>query len=125
MEQILKYPIRYYSIITVAKDFISQANGPVAEGGAGWEAADKELEKLKELSEKHDLYATVVNSLTPYLFLLMETEGGRPYWQYMDMAGSLHLFCFTDEESYVEAEKIICENGGYMYKIHGIYLKRK
>ena len=40
-------PIRYYSIITVAKDFISQANGPLAEGAADWKAADKELEKLK------------------------------------------------------------------------------
>lgn len=27
-------PIRYYSMITVAKDFISQANGPLAEGAA-------------------------------------------------------------------------------------------
>ena len=31
-----RYPIRYYSIITVAKDFISQANGPLAEGAADW-----------------------------------------------------------------------------------------
>ena len=38
-----RYPIRYYSIITVAKDFISQANGPLAEGTADWKAADKEL----------------------------------------------------------------------------------
>lgn len=119
------YPIRYYSIITVAKDFISQANGPLAEGAADWKAADKELEKLKKLSEKHDCYATVVNSLTPYIFLLLETEEGKPYWQYMEMAGALHMFHFTDEESWVEAEKIIYENGGYMYRIKEIYLQRK
>ena len=63
-----RYPIRYYSMITVAKDFISQANGSLAEGTADWKAADKELEKLKKLSEKHDCYATVVNSLTPYIY---------------------------------------------------------
>lgn len=43
-----RYPIRYYSMITVAKDFISQANGSLAEGTADWKAADKELEKLKK-----------------------------------------------------------------------------
>lgn len=75
-----RYPIRYYSMITVAKDFISQANGSLAEGTADWKAADKELEKLKKLSEKHNCYATVVNSLTPYIFLLLETEEGKPYW---------------------------------------------
>lgn len=107
-----RYPIRYYSIITVAKDFISQANGPLAEGAADWKAVDKELEKLKKLSEKHDCYATVVNSLTPYIFLLLETEEGKPYWQYMEMAGALHMFNFTDEESWVEAEKIVYETAG-------------
>ena len=120
-----RYPIRYYSMITVAKDFISQANGSLAEGTADWKAADKELEKLKKLSEKHNCYATVVNSLTPYIFLLLETEEGKPYWQYMEMAGALHMFHFTDEESWVEAEKIIYENGGYMYRIKEIYLQRK
>ena len=45
-----RYPIRYYSMITVAKDFISQANGSLAEGTADWKAADKELEKLKKLT---------------------------------------------------------------------------
>ena len=118
-------PIRYYSMITVAKDFISQAYGSLAEGTADWKAADKELERLKKLSEKHDCYATVVNSLTPYIFLLLETEEGKPYWQYMEMAGALHMFHFTDEESWVEAEKIIYENGGYMYRIKEIYLQRK
>ena len=120
-----RYPIRYYSMITVAKDFISQANGSLAEGTADWKAADKELEKLKKLSEKHDCYATMVNSLTPYIFLLLETEKGKPYWQYMEMAGALHMFHFTDEESWVEAEKIIYENGGDMYRIKKIYLQRK
>lgn len=120
-----RYPIRYYSMIIVAKDFISQANGSLAEGTADWKAADKELEKLKKLSEKHNCYATVVNSLTPYIFLLLETEEGKPYWQYMEMAGTLHMFHFTDEESWVEAEKIIYENGGYMYRIKEIYLQRK
>ena len=43
-----RYPIRYYSMITVAKDFISEANGSLAEGTADWKAADKELEKLKQ-----------------------------------------------------------------------------
>ena len=117
-------PIRYYSMITVAKDFISQANGFLAEGTADWKAADKELEKLKKLSEKHDCYATVVNSLTPYIFLLLETEEGKPYWQYMEMAGALHMFHFTDVASWVEAEKSIYENGGYMYRIKEIYLQR-
>ena len=119
-----RYPYAY-SMITVAKDFISQANGSLAEGTADWKAADKELEKLKKLSEKHDCYATVVNSLTPYIFLLLETEEGKPYWQYMEMAGALHMFHFTDEESWVEVEKIVYENGGYMYRIKEIYLQRK
>ena len=83
------------------------------------------MQKLKKLSENHNCYATVVNSLTPYIFLLLETEEGKPYWQYMEMAGALHMFHFTDEESWVEAEKIIYENGGYMYRIKEIYLQRK
>jgi len=112
-------------MITVAKDFISQANGSLAEGAADWKAADKELEKLKKLSEKHDCYATMVNSFTPYIFLLLETEEGKPYWQYMEMAGALHMFHFTDEESWVEVEKTVYENGGYMYRIKEIYLQRK
>ena len=77
-----RYPIRYYSMITVAKDFISQASGSLAEGTADWKAADKELEKLKKLSEKHNCYATVVNSLTPYIFLLLETEEGKTGMEY-------------------------------------------
>ena len=43
----------------------------------------------------------------------------------MEMAGALHKFHFTDEESRVEAEKIIYENSGYMYRIKEIYLQRK
>ena len=43
----------------------------------------------------------------------------------MEMAGALHMFNFTDEESWVEAEKIVYENGGYMYRIKEIYLQRK
>ena len=105
-----RYPIRYYSTVSYTHLTLP---------------ADKELEKLKKLSEKHNCYATVVNSLTPYIFLLLETEEGKPYWQYMEMAGALHMFHFTDEESWVEAEKIIYENGGYMYRIKEIYLQRK
>ena len=120
-----RYPIRYYIIINVAKYIISYEICTLAEFAADCKASDKELEKLKKISEKHDCYATMVNSLTPYIFLLLETEEGKPYWQYMEMAGALHMFHFTDEESWVEAEKIVYENGGYMYRIKEIYLQRK
>ena len=107
-------PIRYYSIVTVPKDFISQET--VIPPG--------ETEMTEEEKEK-STYATVVNSLTPYAFILIETETGAPYWQYLDLAGSLQKIRFTDEPSYAEAEKVIYPSGAYMYRLDCIYLQRK
>ncbi len=93
-EDIFTFPIRHYSFNTVPKEYTEK-------GG------------------KNEL-----SSLTPYLFLLLETEGNKPYWQYIDMAGSLSMIHFTDDESYAKAKKIIFGNGSYMYQIQEIYLKR-
>ena len=125
-EKIYRCPIRYYSIITVAKDFVSQAGqNTVCGEKKEWPEAEKAIREVQEMVAKQEVYATVVNSLTPYVFLLVETETGAPYWQYLDLAGSLGMVRFTNDPSYVEAEKVVYENGGYMYRIKEIHLQRK
>ena len=75
-----RYPIRYYSMITVAKDFISQANGSLAEGTADWKAADKELEKLLRHSgeQSHAVYISSVGNGRRKALLAVHGNGGRP-----------------------------------------------
>ena len=119
-------PIRYYSIVTVPKDFISQET-VIPPGKAEMTEEDKEntFRDIENREKEKSTYATVVNSLTPYAFVLIETETGAPYWQYLDLAGSLQKIRFTDEPSYAEAEKIIYPSGAYMYCLDCIYLQRK
>lgn len=102
-ETTYRFPIRYYSITTVGKDFITEE---------------------QETTPKRQ-WGTVVNSLTPYLFLLYETENGKPYWQYLDLAGNLDKITYTDEKSHAEVKKITYPNGAYMYQAEKIYLQRK
>lgn len=83
-----RYPIRYYSMITVAKDFISQANGSLAEGTADWKAADKELEKLKNFrkarllrhsgEQSHAVYISSAGNGRRKALLAVHGNGGRP-----------------------------------------------
>ena len=125
-QNIYRCPIRYYSIVTVPKDFITQ--DPVFPA-KNTDMTDKEKEKIfcgiENREKEKSTCAAVVNSLTPYAFLLIETETGAPYWQYFDLAGSLQKIRFTDEPSYAEAEKITYPNGAYMYRLNRIYLQRK
>lgn len=65
-----------------------------------------------------------VSALTPYLFVLFETENGAASWQYLDLAGETKRIHFTNEESYVTCEKVTFENGAYMYRLDEVYLKR-
>ncbi|MDY6084769.1 MAG: hypothetical protein SPI25_05940 [Dialister sp.] len=119
MDTLLRFPIRYYSIVTVPKDFVAEA---VGEGSKDRESSDVTA-LLKDLAKRHATYAAVTNSLTPYLFLLLEVDHGGAYWQYIDLAGSLAMIKYTDEDSYVLAEKKTVQ-GGIMYQMRQVYLKR-
>lgn len=118
MDTVLRFPVRYYSIVTVPKDFIAQAAG-----GDGESNSADVMTLLKQIEKRQTTYAAVTNSLTPYLFLLLEVENGGAYWQYIDLAGSLSMIRYTDEDSYVEAEKKLVQ-GGVMYQVKTVYLKR-
>ncbi|MFQ9400845.1 MAG: hypothetical protein ACLR1D_00190 [Dialister sp.] len=83
-------PIRYYSIVTVPKDFISQETViPPGKTEMTEEEKENTFRDIENREKEKSTYATVVNSLTPYAFVLIETETGAPYWQYLDLAGSL------------------------------------
>ena len=119
-------PIRYYSIVTVPKDFISQETViPPGKTEMTEEEKENTFRDIENREKEKATYATVVNSLTPYAFVLIETETGAPYWQYLDLAGLLQKIRFTDEPSYAEAEKVIYPSGAYMYRLDCIYLQRK
>lgn len=118
-------PIRYYSIVTVPKDFISQETViPPGKTEMTEEEKENTFRDIENREKEKSTYATVVNSLTPYAFVLIETETGTPYWQYLDLAGSLQKIRFTDEPSYAEAEK----NHLSQRRLHvppGLYLSAK
>lgn len=119
MDPLLRFPVRYYSIVTVPKDFMAEAAGKESHEG---DPSDV-LTALKHLENRQAVYRAVTSSLTPYLFLLLEVERGGAYWQYIDLAGSLSMIRYTDEDSYVMAEKKMVQ-GGLMYRVREVYLKR-
>lgn len=114
------YPVRYFSIVTVPKEFVHQL--PQIEG--------KTLESGSSLNGEAIVNAiqqgkSQVSSLTPYLFVLFEVENGGAYWTYMDMAGELSKIRFIDgNDNYVAAEKVVY-GSGYIYRVHQILLARK
>lgn len=114
------YPVRYFSIVTVPKEFVHQL--PKMEGAALQQGASL---NGKELIEAISQSTSQVSSLTPYLFVLYEVENGGAYWTYMDMAGELSKIQFIDgNNSYVAAQKVVYANGGYVYQVHQILLAR-
>ena len=108
------FPLRYFSVTTVAKEFTPKPDLP--DGGA----IDIGV-LLSAMSEAK----SEVSALTPYLFLLFETEEKKPCWQYLDMAGRLSHLHYCDEASHVEVKKITFDNGAYMYRVEEVFLQRK
>ena len=112
-EKNMELYIRYYSITTVPKEYTPHTALPE--------------EKPADMGEFLSAVANAkseVSGLTPYLFVLIETENGGAYWQYIDLAGNLALIRFTSMESYVDATKAVFPNGAYMYRINRVYLQR-
>ena len=120
MNPTFTYPIRYFSIVTVPKEFthqMGQIENAALAGGASLnhEAIVEAISQTK----------SQLSSLTPYLFVLFEIENGGAYWTYLDLAGELSKIHFTDGEiSEIKAEKVTFANGGYMYVMKDVYLKR-
>ena len=118
--EIKAYPVRYFSIVTVPKEFVHQI--PQIEGATLTNGASLNGKDMLEIMGQG---TSQVSSLTPYLFLLFEVENGGAYWTYMDMAGELSKIRFIDgNENYVAAEKVVYPNGGYIYRVHQILLAR-
>ncbi|WP_299145035.1 hypothetical protein [uncultured Dialister sp.] len=111
-EQTMDLPIRYYSITTVPKEYTPH---PVL--------SDKEVDMGALLSAMASAKSEV-SALSPYLFVLFETEKGGAFWQYLDMAGELSRIHFVSTDSYVNCTKITFPNGAYMYRINQVFLKR-
>lgn len=109
----LKFPLRYYSFTTVPKEFTPKSSLP--DGGSI---------ELGEILADISSAPAEVSALTPYLFVLFETENGAASWQYLDLAGETKRIHFANEESYVTCEKVTFENGAYMYRLDEVYLKR-
>ncbi len=114
------YPIRYFSIVTVPKEFAHTLPKIENEALNGSASLNGE-EILKTWGEGK----SQVTSLTPYLFVLFEIENGGAYWTYLDLAGELSKIKFTDGENEIAAEKVTFANGGYMYVMREVYLKRR
>ena len=120
MSTIHTFPVRYFSIVTVPKEFTCQmgqienaalAGGASLNHGAIVEAISKTKSQL--------------SSLTPYLFVLFEIENGGAYWTYLDLAGELSKIHFISREpGEIQAEKVSFANGGYMYVMKHVFLPR-
>lgn len=118
--ELTAYAVRYFSIVTVPKEFVHQM--PQIEGAALASGASLNGEAIQKAISQG---TSQVSSLTPYLFVLFEVENQRAYWTYMDMAGELSKIQFIDgKESYVAAQKVVYPNGGYVYQVHQILLAR-
>ena len=114
-------PIRYFSIVTVPKEFTHQM-GQIENTALSGGAALNHDEIVKAISTGKSQLA----SLTPYLFVLFEIENGGAYWTYLDLAGELSKIHFTDgETSEIQVEKVTFANGGYMFVMKNVYLKRE
>ena len=119
--EIKAYPVRYFSIVTVPKEFVHQM--PQLESVALQDGASLNGEAVRKaiLEGKSQ-----VSSLTPYLFVLFEVENGGAYWTYMDMAGELSKIRFIDgTDNFVAAEKVVYPKGGYIYRVHQVMIARK
>ena len=84
MSTIHTFPVRYFSIVTVPKEFthqMSQIENTALSGGASL----NHDEIVKAISTGK----SQLSSLTPYLFVLFEIENGGAYWTYLDLAGEL------------------------------------
>ena len=113
-EETMNLPIRYVSITTVPKEYTPHPVLP----------ENQEVDMGTLLSAISSAKSQV-SALSPYLFVLFETEKGGAFWQYLDMAGELSRIHFTSSGSYVNATKITFPNGAYMYRINQVFLKRK
>ena len=120
MENTRLYPIRYFSIVTVPKEFTHQLpkiENEALRGGASLNG--------KDILDAIEGSKSCVASLTPYLFVLFEIENGGAYWTYLDMAGELSKIKFTDgTQNEIAAEKVTFTNGGYMYVMKEVHLVR-
>ena len=113
-EKTMDLPIHYYSFTTVPREYTPRPDLP--------EDASPDIgEFLSAMASAK----SEVSSLTPYLFVLLETEDSRPFWQYMDMAGELGRIRFSSTASYANVTKIIYPSGAYTYRINQVFLRRK
>ena len=113
-EQTMNLPIRYISITTVPKEYTPHPVLP----------ENREVDMGALLSAMASAKSQV-SSLSPYLFVLFETEKGGAFWQYLDMAGELSRIHFTSTASYVNTTKVTFPNGAYMYRINQVFLRRQ
>ncbi len=113
-EETMNLPIRYVSITTVPKEYTPHPVLP----------ENQEVDMGTLLSAISSAKSQV-SALSPYLFVLFETEKGGAFWQYLDMAGELSRIHFTSSGSYVNATKVTFPNGAYMYRINQVFLQRK
>lgn len=111
-DNLFLFPIRYYSFTPVAREY--QNKPALPDSGS--------LELSQVLCGLADAKSEI-SALTPYLFVLFETENGRPCWQYIDLAGNLSLLRFTDEADTVLCEKISV-GSGFCYKVREVRLRR-
>ena len=110
-EETMNLPIRYVSITTVPKEYTPHPVLP----------ENQEVDMGTLLSAISSAKSQV-SALSPYLFVLFETEKGGAFWH---MAGELSRIHFTSSGSYVNATKITFPNGAYMYRINQVFLQRK
>lgn len=84
MSTIHTFPVRYFSIVTVPKEFTHQM-GQIENTALSGGASLNHDEIVKAISTGK----SQLSSLTPYLFVLFEIENGGAYWTYLDLAGEL------------------------------------
>lgn len=113
-EETMNLPIRYVSITTVPKEYTPHPVLP----------ENQEVDMGTLLSAISSAKSQV-SALSPYLFVLFETEKGGAFWQYLDMAGELSRIHFISSSSYVNATKVTFPNSAYMYRINQVFLQRK
>lgn len=111
-DNLFLFPIRYYSFTPVAREY--QNKPALPDSGS--------LELSQVLCGLADAKAEI-SALTPYFFVLFETENERPCWQYIDLAGNLSLLRFTDEADTVLCEKVSV-GSGFCYKVREVRLRR-
>ena len=120
MSTIHTFPVRYFSIVTVPKEFTHQM-GQIENTALSGGASLNHDEIVKAISTGK----SQLSSLTPYLFVLFEIENGGAYWTYLDLAGELSKIHFISREpGEIQAEKVSFANGGDMYVMKHVFLPR-